>query len=88
MKKTNGYGTVVKLSGNRRRPWTVRKSFGLNSKGQPIIKTIGYTVTKEEGMIMLAKYNSQPYDLDTAKITFSELYSQWATQKNKLSEIP
>lgn len=85
MKNPNGYGTVVKLSGNRRRPWAVRKSFGLNAKGQPIIKTIGYTVTKEEGMIMLAKYNSQPYDLDTAKITFSELYSQWTTQKNKLS---
>ena len=86
MKNPNGYGTVVKLSGNRRRPWAVRKSFGQNEKGHPVLKTIGYAAPKEEGMIMLAKYNSNPYDLDTAKITFEELYNEWVKRPNKLSK--
>ena len=55
MKNPNGYGTVVKLSGNRRRPWAVRKSLGQNEKGQPILKTIGYTATKEWLSFMQAR---------------------------------
>lgn len=41
MKNPNGYGTVVKLSGNRRKPYAVRKTLGFNEKGYPIYKSIG-----------------------------------------------
>ena len=51
-----------------------------------MLKTIGYAATKEEGMIMLAKFNSNPYDLDTAKITFEDLYAEWTKRPNKLSK--
>ena len=69
MKNPNGYGSVVKLSGNRRRPYAVRKTVGWNEKGHPIYKTVGYCKTRKEGNILLAEYNKQPWDIDTAAMT-------------------
>ncbi len=42
MKNPNGYGSVVKLSGNRRKPYCARKTSGWNDKGHPIYMVIGY----------------------------------------------
>ena len=87
MKNPNGYGSVVKLSGNRRNPYAVRKTIGFNEKGHPIYVFIGYTPTREEGLVMLAKYNSNPYSLEDANITTKELYERWlAAQEEKLSK--
>jgi len=81
MKNPNGYGTVAKLSGNRRKPFVVRKTIGFNEKGHPIYNTIGYTATREEGMMLLAQYNGEPWDVDKAKTTFEELFALWKEKK-------
>ena len=81
MKLPNGYGTVVHLSGNRRKPWAVRKTNGFNEKGYPIYVNVGYTSTKEEGLIMLAEYNKSPWDIETDKITLKELYELWLEKR-------
>ena len=78
MKNPNGYGSVVRLSGNRRRPFTARKTTGWNDKGQPIYLTIGYFASREEGMIALAEYNRNPYDIEKQKVTLDELYQKWS----------
>lgn len=78
MKNPNGYGTVVKLSGNRRNPFAVRKTIGWNEKGHPIYQTIGYYPTRQAGMIALAEYNRCPYDVDATKITMKELFEKWS----------
>ena len=78
MKNPNGYGSVVKLSGNRRKPFTVRKTTGWKDNGQPIYLVIGYFTTREEGMIALAEYNRNPYDVDKRNITLKELYQKWS----------
>ena len=87
MKNPNGYGTVTKLSGNRRRPYIVKE--GMSGKQ----KVIGYAATREEGLILLAKYNRCPWNPDMAQYTFAELYQLWletraqklaATSKNAL----
>ena len=57
MKNPNGYGSVSKMSGNRRRPFVVRRTIGWNEKGHPIYETIGYCKTREEGNMLLADYN-------------------------------
>ena len=75
MKNPNGYGTVTKLSGNRRKPWVVKE--GKSGKQKPI----GYTTTREEGLIMLAKYNNDPWDIETDKITLQELYDLWLEKR-------
>lgn len=81
MKNPNGYGSVVKLSGNRRKPFWVRKTVGWNEKGHPKYETIGYYATREEGMIALAEYNKNPWDVDGSKITLAELFKSWCEKK-------
>lgn len=81
MKNPNGYGTVVKLSGNRRNPYAVRKTKGFNDKGYPIYENIGYAPTREAGMIMLAEYNKSPWDIEADKITLEELFNLWLDKR-------
>jgi len=81
MKNPNGYGSVVKLSGNRRRPFGVRKTIGWNEKKQPIYEWIGYCKTREEGNILLAEYNKSPWDIDTSKTTLEGLWELFCKKK-------
>ena len=67
MRNPNGYGSAVKLSGNRRNPYAARKTKGWDDRGYPIYDTIGYYPTREAGMIALAEYNRNPYDINAAK---------------------
>lgn len=81
MKHPNGYGSVAKLSGNRRNPFVVRKTVGWSEKGYPIYNTIGYTPTREEGLILLAEYNRNPYDIDIVNMTMAELFERFKKTK-------
>ncbi len=81
IRNPNGYGSVVKLSGNRRKPFAVRKTTGWNEKGHPIYLSIGYYPTRQEGMIALAEYNKSPWDIDAEKVTLESLYAQWMEKK-------
>ena len=85
MKNPNGYGSVVKLSGKRRRPYAVRKTVGWDERAYPIYKIVGYYPTRKEAMIALAEYNASPYDLDTAQATFQQLYERW--EKEQLPKL-
>lgn len=75
MKLPNGYGSVSKLSGRRRRPFIVRKNG----------KILGYTKTREEGLEMLADFNREPWDLDKKAATFSDVFELMV--KNKSDSI-
>jgi len=81
MRNPNGYGSVAKLSGKRRRPFHVRKTVGFNEKGHPIYQTIDYTETREEGLILLGIFNKDPWDVDKANITLGDLYALWFEKK-------
>lgn len=81
MKLPNGYGSVTKLSGNRRNPFMVRKTIGWNDKGHPIYLPIGYTKSREDGLCMLAAYNNDPWDINAHKITLQGLYDLWLDKK-------
>ena len=74
----NGYGSVVKLSGNRRNPFVVRQTIGYDDRAYPIYAVIGYYPSRKEAMMALANYNAKPYDLTLAKSTFSQLYELWS----------
>lgn len=80
MKNPNGYGSVVKLSGNRRRPYCARKTQGWNEKGHPIYLIIGYYTNRQEAMIALADYNRNPFDINLSKITMKELFEKWSAR--------
>lgn len=79
----NGFGSVVKLSGHRRKPFMVRKTTGWDERAYPVYSIIGYYASRKEAMIALAEYNHQPFDVDLSKITFKELF-----EKYKETELP
>lgn len=78
MRNPNGYGTVVKLSGNRRNPYAIRKTVGYADNGKALYKYIGYYPNRKEAMLALADYNYNPYDINRSKFTFEELYDEWS----------
>ena len=81
----NGFGSIVTLSGNRRKPFMARKTVGFDTNtGYPIYRTIGYFETWMEGYEALVDYNRNPYDLEKASLTFADVYDMWS--KKKFSE--
>jgi len=86
MKMPNGYGSITKLSGKRRKPWRVRKTAGweLDAKTQKLKQTyinIGYYETRADAMSALVSYNEDPYDVSNAKIKLCEVYEKWSESK-------
>ena len=86
MKLPNEYGSVVKLSGKRRKPYQVRKTTGWHydkEKDRQVqdMITVGYAATRAEGLQMLAEYNNNPFDTKAAKMTFSDVYEEWSKRK-------
>ena len=86
MKLPNGFGSVYKFSGKRRRPWAARKTVGWTEstegkRSNPIYKFIGYYATRAEALTALTEYNKNPYDIDAASVTFSEVYEKWSDRK-------
>ena len=74
MRNPNGYGSVYRLQGNRRKPWAARKTIGKKSNGQLVYAFVGFYATKKEAMEALAKYNASPYDTRT---TFEQIHAEW-----------
>lgn len=86
MKNPNGYGSVYKLSGKRRKPFGARVTVGWKidektGKAKQLYENIGYYVSRQEAMIALGEYNKNPYDLDANKMTFEDVYNKWSKEK-------
>lgn len=78
MRNSNGFGSVIKLGGKRRRPYAVRVTAGWTDDGKQIFKYISYHEKKTDAKKALIAYNANPYDLDAAKITFEDVYNKWS----------
>ena len=86
MKNPNGYGSIIKLSGKRRRPFAARITVGYDDNGKQIYKYLGYYETRKEAMRELHKYNINPYDVDLRKITLRDIYDRFIqSKKNSVS---
>ena len=68
VKLPNGFGTCYKLSGNRRRPWVVKKTINGHQK------TLGYFAAYMEGLSHLFSVNET--DTMQAEIPFSAIYER------------
>lgn len=93
MKLPNGYGSVTKLSGKRRKPYIVRKTMGWeydkeNDKMVQKYQIIGYASTKKEGLQMLSEYNEKPYDIRSKSLTFAQVYERYLEYKYKGANPP
>ncbi|MCM1579380.1 MAG: site-specific integrase, partial [Ruminococcus sp.] len=85
----NGYGSISKLSGKRRRPWVVRLTESYSVTGGDVTltrKVLGYFETRSKALDTLAEYNKKPYDIDAAGVTFAEIYELWIAGKKNVTE--
>lgn len=85
MKNPNGFGSVYKLSGKRRKPYVAAVTSGWEldektCKVKQVRKPIGYFATRAEAITALAKYNENPYDLDKEQTTIEMLYNKWSDE--------
>ena len=78
-KLPNGFGSIKKYSGKRRKPYAAfppTKEYSL--KGAPLTpKAIGYYETWHDAYTALTEYNRNPFDTNAKPITFAELYKLW-----------
>lgn len=86
MRLPNGYGGVVKLSGNRRRPYAARITTGWHvddNTGRRIqhYQILGYASSRTEALQILAQYNDHPIDSASLKLTFGDIYEKWSAEK-------
>lgn len=79
LKLPNGYGSVYKLPGTRRKPWAVRITLS-HDQGKWKYKYLGYYASKQEALIALAHWNENPYDMDANKTTFAEVFDKWSAE--------
>lgn len=86
MKLPNGYGSVYKLPGNRRRPWAVRITLSCqkdaSGKYHWKYKYLGYYNSQTEALLALAQFNAAPADgsCDLSRLTFSEIFEKWSEE--------
>ena len=69
MRLPNGYGSIYKLTGNRRRPWVVKKT--IDGRQKPL----GYFPTREEAFAFLVSVN---HITPEREVTFSSVYHSWS----------
>lgn len=83
MKLPNGFGSVFKLSGNRRRPFVARKTIGWDDKQHPQYFIVGYYETAPEALAALIEYNKNPALFSPNSVTFAEVFELWKAEKFK-----
>lgn len=76
MKRPNGSGSVIKLAGNRRKPYAAVITAGWNPEtGRRIAKYIGYYATYQDAETALVTYRLHP--VEKSAITWEALYVEW-----------
>ena len=85
MKRANGTGSIVKLSGNRRRPYAVKVS-GRDQYGRVVQKTLSYHAKAAEAQQALETYlqaqmAGKAPAADKLDITVGEVFSAWSARE-------
>ncbi len=85
MRRPNGFGTISKLSGARRKPYAVRISVR-NKDGRLVQKYLSYHATQKEAWQALEAYQRQKAAgtapaPETLGVTLQEVYDLWSARK-------
>lgn len=83
MRLPNGFGSVVKLSGNRRRPYMARKTVGWTDEAKQLYAIVGYFAKKAEALAALAEYNTQPFSQKARGMTFKDVSEAWEKERQE-----
>lgn len=87
-KAENGNGSIYKLSGRRKKPWTVQVTSGFElsaDQTKSIQKRVylGYYETRAEAQESLANYLKQPEVFKNGIQTFEQVYTKWYEERTK-----
>lgn len=82
MKNANGTGSIIKLSGNRRRPYAVKITTGYTIDGKQLRKIIGYYANRKDALNGLLEYN-QNKNVYLNDVTFKQCYELWSKEHYK-----
>lgn len=77
MRRKNGSGSVIKLSGNRRQPYEGRVNTRMDDRNYPVYDVLGRFAERDAAMAALLEYTTNPYDLSINKLTFGDIYKLW-----------
>lgn len=93
MRNANGYGSITKLGGKRRKPYCVRITAGYKIEGgkaKQIQKTLGCFPTKKEASLFLAAYNqgTTVEQISKPPMTWEQVYEAWYTEKDSMVKKP
>lgn len=81
MRRPNGKGSVVKLSGKRRQPFEVRVNTRMDERNYPVYDVLGRFEDRDKALAALLEYTRSPYDLRIDSMTFTEIYEMWFNYK-------
>lgn len=96
MRRPNGSGCVIKMSGKRRRPYAVRVFNGVvldeQGKGHLKYEYLGFFEKQTDALQFLEKYNSTPVTLakpkvETHKHKFSEIYELYISELKQTKDL-
>lgn len=84
MKRANGTGSIVRLKGNRRRPYAVKVS-GRDRDGYVVQRVLSYHATAREAQAALEEYNrraaaGQAPRVDMMAWTVGQVYEAWSAR--------
>lgn len=87
MKRPNGTGTVVKLSGTRRRPYAVRVP-ARDERGRVVQKTLSYHAKAQEAHAALDEYNrlraaGRAPEANKLDMTVKQIFEAWNSREYK-----
>lgn len=78
----NGFGSIRRLSGNRRNPYAAYPPVTEWTATAPVTpKAIGYFPTYNDAYQALSEYNKNPYDLDNVDVTFANVFKGYVDFK-------
>ena len=66
----------------------MRVTVGWTDEGKQIQKYLSYHEKRVDAIAALADYNENPYDLDSHKVTFEELYERWGNAQYEGGNVP
>lgn len=84
MKLPNGYGSITKLKGKRRKPYIVRVTTNYDDNGKQIRKVIGYASNRTNAMEILSNFSNNPFNVNYKDYRTIDVFKKWLPTQEKL----
>lgn len=89
MRLPNGFGSITKVSGRRRKPFQAKSpTLGYRPSGTQIVKSLGYYETYNEAYERLLQYQKESLVASEGAYTFGEIFDKALAEKKESPKKP